>query len=184
MSNEKSVVENSAAATTQDPGNTPESVVADLRAIRARIPEYIQLPVSNRRVLTTVAHVHADFTQAAIGAIGTSTTVSGVVGSTSDELQVDVDAAGRWAVVEDELRAMLKGVEASNLTRRNNIGEKALLAYVVSKRLVRKPEHADLLPHVEVMKQMNRFGRKNRKAAKQPIPVTPSTESPSSTPKV
>jgi hypothetical protein len=66
-------------------------------------------------------------------------------------------------------------VAAANVSRRHRIGKTALLTYAVSQKLVRSAEHADLLPHVDVMNRMNRFGkRKAKKAAPgTPAPGTP-----------
>jgi hypothetical protein len=83
--------------------------------------------------------------------------------------------------VEDELRAMLKGVAAANVSRRNRIGKTALLTYAVSQKLVRSEEHADLLPHVEVMNRMNRFGKRKAKKA---VPGTPAPVPPASVPQL
>jgi hypothetical protein len=178
MSN-KSVNQNSAVG-AQEPAVTPESIVVQLRAVRQQIPEYGQLPASDLRSLSSVAHVHPDFTQAAIGAMGASATVLSAVGTNPEDVQREVDTAGRWAVVEDELRAMLKGVAAANVSRRSRIGKTALLTYAVSQKLVRSAEHADLLPHVDVMNRMNRFGkRKAKKAAPgTPAPGTPAPGTP------
>jgi hypothetical protein len=70
----------------------------------------------------------------------------------------------QWTVVEDELRAMLKGVAAANLTRRHRIGRAALQAYGITRMLVRDPDNADLLPHFAEMKRLNRFGRGRSKS--------------------
>lgn len=165
-------VNQNSAVEAQEPAVTPESIVLQLRAVRQQIPEYGQLPASKLRELGSVSHVHPDFTQAAIGAMGASATVLSAVGTNPEDVQREVDTAGRWAVVEDELRAMLKGVAAANVSRRSRIGKTALLTYAVSQKLVRSAEHADLLPHVEAMNRMNRFGkRKAKKAA--PAPTTP-----------
>jgi hypothetical protein len=176
MSNQESVNQNSAVE-AQEPAVSPESIVLQLRAVRQQIPEYGQLTTSDLRSLASVAHVHPDFTQAAIGAMGASATVLSAVGTNPEDVQRDIDTAGRWAVVEDELRAMLKGVTAANMSRRNRIGKTALLTYAVSQKLVRSEEHADLLPHVDIMNRMNRFGkRKAKKAA--PVPPAPGTPAP------
>ena len=177
MSTQESVNQNSAVG-AQEPAVTPESIVVQLRAIRQQIPEYGQLPASDLRSLVSAAHVHPDFTQAAIGAMGASATVLSAVGTNPEEVQREVDAAGRWAVVENELRAMLKGVAAANVSRRNRIGSTALLTYAVSQKLVRSAEHADLLPHVEVMNRMNRFGKRKAKKA---APATPAPTTPTPT---
>ena len=171
------VVNQNSAVEAQEPAATPEAIVVQLRAVRQQIPEYGQLPKSDLRSLASAAHVHPDFTQAAIGAMGASATVLSAVGTNPEDVQREVDTAGRWAVVEDELRAMLQGVAAANVARRHRIGKTALLTYAVSRSLVRSAEHADLLPHVDVMNRMNRFGKRKPKKAAPPAPV-PSTPVP------
>lgn len=90
------------------------------------------------------------------------------VGHTHVELREESDAAGRWTAVEDELRAMLKGVVAANLIRRHRVGLAALQAYSISRQLIRQKEHGDLLPHVQGMKRLSKFGR--RRTSVQPAP--------------
>ena len=80
------------------------------------------------------------------------------------QTQQTVDA-DRWTAVEDELRAMLNGVAAANLVRRHRIGLTALQTYNICRQLVRQKEHAALLPPVQGMKRLNKFGKKHAKAA-------------------
>jgi len=160
---------NSATAGTQEPAAvTPDSIVDQLRAVRQLIPDYTQLPIPDARAIRRVAHMNADFIDAAINAIGASNVVQTAVGYTDVDLRAENDQAGRWTAVEDELRAMLKGVVAANLIRRHRVGLAALQAYSISQQLTRQKVHADLLPHVQGMKRLGKFGRK-RKAA-QPAP--------------
>lgn len=88
----------------------------------------------------------------------------------------------RWNAVENELRTMLKGVAAANLARRHRLGLGALQTYSIARQLVRKKEHADLLPLVEEMRRLNPFGRKrvSQDVAKptEPAPVLPPTTVP------
>jgi hypothetical protein len=63
-----------------------------------------------------------------------------------------------WTVVEDEARALLNGIVAGNLVRHYRIGKTALAVYSIATRLAQQqPEHANLLPHVDTMKRLNRF---------------------------
>jgi len=176
MSNENAVKQNNGAAAADGQSVTPEAIVETLRALREQIPEYVQLAPADARSIQPVASVHPDFAQAAINAIGASPMVQAVVGQTPEALQQDAESAARWSAVEDELLAMLKGVSYANLTRRNRIGEAALTAYAVSKKLVRSPEHAALLPHLALMRKANRFGR-NQQPKVPPAPApTPTSE--------
>jgi hypothetical protein len=174
MSNENAVSETNAAAAAGDPVMTPESIVEQLRVLRQQIPEFVQLPTADARAIQPAANVHPEFAQAAINAIGASPVALSVVGRTAEELQQEAETTARWSKVEDELRSMLRGVTLANLTRRNRLGEAALLTYAVSKSLVRSPAHAALLPHVAVMRKANRFGRKHRTVADPPHVPAPS----------
>ena len=148
---------------------TPETLVEQLRAIRQQIPDYMQRPNASAATLRRAANINANFIQATINAIGASAAVQNALGKTADGLQQQADEAARWTAVEDELRAMLKGVIAANLTRRHRIGLTALQTYSISRQLVRQPEHSDLLPHLQEMKKLNRFGRR-RVAPQTPAP--------------
>jgi len=177
MSTHEKAVPN--AATAADPPaadvpavSTPEAVLQQLRALRPQIPDYQQLPVPEARTLRGPANVHPDFAQAAINAVGASARVEVTVGQSAEELQTIAETCARWTPVEDELRAMLGGVSSANLTRRHTLGQAALLTYAVSKKLVKLPEHADLLPHLAQMRRTNRSGRR-RKSAGQPQPQAP-----------
>ncbi len=168
MSNENAVSQTNAAAAADGQSATPEAIVETLRALREQIPEYVQLAPADARSSQPIANLHPDFAQAAINAIGASPLVQAVVGQTPEALQQEAESAARWSKVEDELLAMLKGVSYANLMRRNRLGEAALTAYAVSKKLVRSPAHAALLPHLALMRKANRLGRKS-----QPTPPAP-----------
>jgi hypothetical protein len=171
MSNENAVSQTSAAAAEGDPPATPESIVEALRALRAQIPEYVQLELAEVRSIQSVANVHPDFAQAAINAVGASPLAQAIAGNTPEALQQDAEAAARWSKVEDELLAMLKGVSYANMRRRHRLGDAALTVYAVSKKLVRAPEHAALLPHLALMRKANRFGRSRQSTPPPPAPT-------------
>jgi hypothetical protein len=157
------------AAAADTPMLAPEQVVDQLRVLRQQIPEFVQLP-NNRelREIRRTARLNADFAHEAINAVGASDIVQSVIGNTPDELHQAEDEVGRWTAVESELQAMLRGVAAANLIRRHRISLAALQAYNVSKQLVRQEEHADLLPHVERMSRLRKFGRRRVKTAEPP----------------
>ena len=164
---------------------TPDAIVAQLRAMRAMIPDYQQLPVHDRRTLQIVAKGNnTDFVQASINGAGASPVIQQALGQTPEELRQDTADAQSWSAVEDELRAMLNGVVASNLVRFHRIGSSALATYGLAKRLVRQKAHADLLPHVDVMKKLNKFGsgKKSKTAVATPAPAHPAPPVSTTTP--
>jgi len=180
MSQGNTVSQNAATAAATDPAVTPESVVEQLRALRAQIPNYAQLPVSTAQELRSVSSVHPEFAQAAIHAVSASPTVEATVGQSADDLQTAAEMADRWTMVRDELKVTLEGVASAVLTMKHSIGLSALLTYTVCKKLVKSPEHAGLLPHVALMRKTNRFGR-TRKTSPQPQAPAP-TPSPAPNP--
>jgi hypothetical protein len=190
MSNEKVVNRAAAAAdppVSDPPANprsviSPEAMVEQLRVLRAQIPQYAQLTVADARSLRTLASLNPDFAQAAINSVGASPRVEAAVGQSAEELQAIAEAAGRWSTVEDELRAMLEGVSSGNLIRRHSLGRAALLTYAVSKKLVKEPEHADLLPHLAQMRRTNRLGHSRKSVAPQAPQPAPQPQAPAPAP--
>ncbi len=114
-----------------------------------------------------------------IRSVGASSKVRQAIGRTPEELRQDRLDAQSWTAVEDEARALLNGIVAGNLVRHYRIGKTALAVYSIATRLVqRQPEHSDLLPHVDTMKRLNRFGVKLAKLAahkQAPAPTTTPT---------
>jgi hypothetical protein len=164
------------AATAADlPMLTPEEVIEQLRALQQRIPEYVQLPTNDRRTqhLKQVARVNREFAHEAFNAVGASDLVQNFIGNTPEELHQAADETSRWTFVRNELRALLRGVEAAIVVRRQRIGLVALQAYTVSQQLVKRGEHLQLLPHVERMRQLPRYGRRRTKPAAEAQPVKP-----------
>lgn len=158
-------------AATDPAAMGPETIVEQLRAMRQFIPDYGQLPIASAEVIRRVAHVDPDFTQAAINSVGASASVESALGRSRESLRDEADQANRWTVLEDELRAMLKGVISANLVRKHRLGLAALQVYGISRQLVRKAEHNDLLPHVEEMRRLNKFGKRRAKGSPKPAPA-------------
>src|SRR5258708_665988 len=153
---------------------SPDAIVAQLRAIRQLIPEYQQLPATDRKALGIVAKGNsADFVQSSINTVGASPIIEQALGQSPEELRQDTTDAQNWSVVEDEARALLNGIVAGNLVRFHRIGSSALEAYGLAKRLVRRSAHADLIPHVELMKKLNKMGggKKSKPAVATPAPA-------------
>jgi hypothetical protein len=154
---------------------TPEAVVEYLRVLRTQVPEYGQLETQSMAMLKN-ANVDPNFVQATANAAGVSPLVQQAIGSTPETLSHEAEEARRWSVVEDEARALLKGVATANRIRRHRVGTLALRGYGVARELARIPEHADLLPHVKAMQKMNKFSRVRRRVSKPaaaPAPANP-----------
>ena len=165
------------AGATDTPMLTPEQVVDQLRVLRQQISEFVQLP-NNRELqqMKRLANVNVVFTREAINAVGASEIVQSAIGNTPEELHNAEDEVSHWTAVETELRALLRGVIAANLVRRQRLGRVALTAYNVSRQLVAEADHANLLPHVEIMRRIPKYERRRVKspaAAAPPNPAKP-----------
>jgi hypothetical protein len=152
---------------------TPEQLVEQLRVLRQHIPDFGPLDVPDAAALRRTAHVNDDLVQAATNTVGASTFVSGAVGRDADGMRTERIEIGRWSAVEDEMRTMYKGVAAANLTRRYRLGLSSLQTYLITRQLVRQREHAHLLPHLEEMRRVNKFGKRRTQTAATPDAPTP-----------
>jgi len=141
---------------------TPEQIVEQLRILRQHIPDFGPLTVPEGRVLRRVAHVGDDLVQAATNTVGASPSMAAALGQNADAMRSERVDVGRWRAVEDEMWMMYKGIASANLSRRHRLGLTSLQAYSIARQLIRQREHAHLLPHVDAMRRVSKFGRKRR----------------------
>jgi hypothetical protein len=80
----------------------------------------------------------------------------------------------------DELEALALFIRHSSTTAKNKAGSDALTTYELAKRLAKRPEHADLAPHVADMRRALNRGRKTKSQAAPP--PTPDPTQPPATP--
>jgi hypothetical protein len=163
------------------PALDPETVVAQLRAMREQIEKVTPLSIAERKALRNRARTTNPILQASINVIGAFDQVSQAVAQPADAVRRMFDEANRWTAVEDELRTMLSGIAGANLVRRDRLTFIAGQAYKVGTALVRDPANALLLPHVQEIKRLRRIARRNKKTAANaspPPPVTPGTPKP------
>lgn len=152
---------------------TPEEIVEQLRILRLHIPEFAPLTVRDAAAIRTAANVNDDMVRAATNTVGASVLVANPIGKDAATLRVEREDVSRWSAVEDELQTMYKGVESSNLARRYRLGLSVLQAYAITRQLVRQKQHADLLPHFEEMRRVNKFKRKRAAPPDDPPVVVP-----------
>jgi len=138
-----------------------------LRALRARLPE--PQAVKAGQAANRLAHVDANFMHAAINTAGASEGVEKALGRSAADLRGELVDIADWNTVADELRAMLKAVNAANVVRRISNGLAGVQIYSISRQLARDPANASLKAHIEEMKRLNKFGRR-RAHRTQPAP--------------
>lgn len=168
-----------------DPAPSPlgaDELIAQVRAMRARIPNYAPLTTAEKKARVPVASLHPDFVVGSIQITGASEKLQQVSGQDQSALLKDASDDVPWTIAEEELRGLLNGVTATNLVRRHRLGTAALVAYGFGRQMIRLPENADLIPHVEKLQRLRRLGRR-KPADQQPqtppsTPATPQTTTP------
>ena len=158
----------------QTPSLAPEVIVEQLRAISSQIPEAVPLTPDQRETVRNHSRTakNGEILQTTISMVGTTDVISNAVGHDADGVRQLCDDSNRWAVVEDEVRALLNGISSANLVRRQQLAAIADTAYGVGLQLVRNPEHAALVPHVLEIKRLKSLGRRKKQ------PTTPQTPIP------
>jgi hypothetical protein len=147
------------------------------------IPDFVQLPPAEVRALTRSSGVDPRLINTTISAALESDTLRGNLSQSPEEMRQEADLTNRVDAIAEELAFMYKGTRAAALVRRHRLGLVALQVYSIAKQLVRRKEHAALLPYVASIKQRNKFGRKRAKPADpaqpkpEPKPEAPLTQS-------
>ncbi|HWS71197.1 MAG TPA: hypothetical protein VN605_03750 [Thermoanaerobaculia bacterium] len=171
-------------ALTPDPDPvklTAEAVIAELRALRSQLDDVAPLSKEQRALVKQrLRTLPKSVVEASINVIGVLDNVSQAIGQPLDQVRRLQDDSLRWEAVADEARAFLKGIEGSNLIRRQRLALIATQAYTIGSQLAKDPAKAVLVPHVEEVKRLKGVSRR-KKAAPQappaPAPVlVPSTE--------
>jgi len=165
--------------TPQTPSLTPAAIVEQLRAISSQLPEATPMTPDQRETVRNHARSarSGEILQTTISLVGTTDAISTPVGHDADGVRQLCDDSNRWAVVEDELRALLNGVSSANLVRRQQLAVIADTAYGVGVQLLRNPEHAAVVPHVLELKRLKGLARRKKAVTtpQTPIPEVPVT---------
>jgi hypothetical protein len=135
-------------------------MIKELRAMREKVPEYVHLKPRQMQGLVRVASLSQELLDAGIGAITLNPSLEQATGWTHEELLDEMDAIRHWTAVQSELRATMKGVDASILKRRYAVGLAVLQIYGLLEQLARNPDNRDLLPVLENLKRLNKTGKR------------------------
>lgn len=152
--------------------------VEEIRALRQQIPNFVfPLTKSDRRKLVSAATLPPQFVELTAVAMKNSSAL--VRGGGADPARIrDLMAfAEAYGPVADELEALALFVRHTVAAARNKAGSDALLTYAVAQRLAKRPETADLAPHVDDMRTalgrrgIGRRGARKPKSEPQPAPA-------------
>jgi hypothetical protein len=157
-----------------NPPNTsisPEVVVEQLRAIRARMADATPITPGQRRVMRWTAESHHEVVQSTINMIDFSTPVQQALNRPAAGVRDLQQDSSRWSAVEDELRSLLQAVAGANYIRRHQLGLITAQAYSIGAQLVRDPVNADLLPHVREIKRLRAIAHRRKPPQPSPAPT-------------
>src|SRR3954471_11558401 len=86
-----------AAAAQAEASTSPDALVAQIRAMRAQVPEYAQIPREERHKMIMVAkNTDPDFVQASINGVSASSAMKEGVARTAEELRADTVDSNAW----------------------------------------------------------------------------------------
>jgi hypothetical protein len=153
--------------------------VEEIRAMREKIPN-LAIPGSRNAStrLVNAASVPRQFVELASMAVHSN---ASLVRGAGQDLAQDSDLtsfAEAYGPVADELEALASFIRHSVTKAKNKVGSEALTTYALARRLAKRPESADLLPHVDDMSKA--LGRRGRKAKAKQGPTQPSPKTPPS----
>jgi len=151
-----------------------QALVETIRALRQQVPNFV-VPSSrgdNRRLISA-ATVPVQFIELTIVAVRNSAALVRGGGADAAELRDLVSYAEAYAPVAAELEALAQFVRHSVTAAKNKAGSDALTTYALAQRLAKRPETADLDPHVREMGKALGRGRKAKAAITDPAAVKP-----------
>jgi hypothetical protein len=159
-----------------------QALIDQTRAMRQQIPNFV-VPSSgsNSLRLAPSASVPPEFVE--LTAVAVKNNDALVRGGALDPGQTRdlMSYADAYNPVADELEALAQFIRHSTLAARNKAGSEALMTYAVAQRLAKRPETAELAPHVADMRRaLGRTRKAKSQPAPAPVPTEPSPVTPSS----
>jgi hypothetical protein len=159
-----------------------QALVEETRAMRARVPNLVIPSKGDRRRLAPAASVPPAFVELTVVAVRNSTPLVRGGGLDPARTRDLMDFSIAYLLWADELEATAEFVRHSAIAARNQAGSDALTTFALARRLAKRPENADLAPHVEDMRRA--LGR-TRKGKSKPLPeptAEPTAEDDDTTP--
>lgn len=134
--------------------------IEEVKTMRAKIPNLV-LPTTSgdHRRLIRAATLPPEFIELTAVAVANSLTLVREGGPNPDRTRDLMSFADAYEPLADELEALAQFLRFSITAARYKAGTDALTTYALAKRLARRPETADLAPHVEDMRRALKGGR-------------------------
>lgn len=139
-----------------------QTLVEGIRAMRQQIPNFAIPDKAAQRKLGRVATVPPAFVELTAVAVQNNATL--VRNGATDPAQSRdlLSYAESYAPVADELEALAAFIRHSVRLAKNKVGSEALTTFALARRLAKRPEHAELLPHVADMQRALGSWRKTK----------------------
>ena len=182
MSKKRIVSEKAVELETLEPVNhllEAQARIDELRAMGQLIPKFTipAMPDAMQR-LTSVASLPPEFIDVAAMAVRNSTVL--VRGGAADPSAIRdwMAYAEAYGHVADEHDAQSQFIRHSITAAKNRAGTEALTTYALARRLAKRPENAELVPHVADMRRAlgNRYKRKPKPATPAAVTSEPDKE--------
>jgi len=169
------------ATTTEQTSHTQtaQARVEEIRAMRQKIPNFVFPTVKGAsQRLANASSVPPQFIELTAVAVKNSPALVRGGSPDPDALRDLMAFADAYGPVADELDALARFIRHSVISAKNKAGSDALTTYVLTRRLAKRPETADLAPHAEAMSRALGRGGRKKKAQPTPTPGTPGTTPP------
>ncbi|HEX7154418.1 MAG TPA: hypothetical protein VF618_23230, partial [Thermoanaerobaculia bacterium] len=150
----------------------PETLVEQIRLLRAQMEEVTPLTPAQKRTLRAKSRKHSDAVLAStVNVIGALDNVALALGQQPEEVRRLQADWNRWTAVAGELRALLDGVDGANLVRRQRLALISAQAFAIGTQLARDPANAVLVPHIQEVKRLKSFANRKKTAENTPSPA-------------
>ena len=185
LNNKLSTNPNAAADTPQpQTALTPDAAIAQIRAIRAQLPEVGTLTAKQRAALRNSSQSSELIVQSSLNVIGVSDVIQSALGQPLENVRALQQDAILWKAVEEEARNFVTGIAGANAMRRHTLATIGAQAYAIGSQVAKVPENEVLVSHVEEIKRMKRIARRRKPAPTaphqpSPIPSAPAPGAPS-----
>jgi hypothetical protein len=169
----QSKLQQGTAPATAEAPLTAEQAVAELRALKARLPNVDPLTDQERKQAREQARLalSAEAMQASINTIGAADAVAQAAGVPPEDARQFVDETAHWTAVEAELKSLFTGVSDANLLRRQRLGILASKVYGIAREVAR--DNPSVRIHVKEIKRLRSLARGRKRQAAAPAPEAP-----------
>ena len=173
-----------AAADTPQPQTalTPDAAIAQIRAVRAQLPDVGTLTAKERTALRNSSQTSEPIVQSSLNVIGVSDVIQSALGQPLENVRALQQDAILWKAVEEEARNLVTGIAGANAMRRHTLATIGAQAYAIGSQVAKVPENEVLISHVEEIRRLKRIARSRKPAKPAPQQPSPAPSTPPSAP--